>query len=224
MASLPVAQQIEDKEITNFHVIIYTIHSKLSSPPTTSQVLKVLRGTERSDPSVSYAIYGGATNGKFAIYSDRGSGKIAVYQNQNSLIASVYSFLGRSVRRDLRDTVTTYSAINEKGSYGGFEAKGWTNVYQDSKPRSPENAVKDIASRLPKDCNENVMEKEHLTAGTTNTAATTIYMQKHKKFFPLLMLVGICMVIALFVVGFTAIRKKKFGTNARDLLDLEILP
>jgi len=202
MVSIPVAREVEDRVPTNLRAAIIVVHSETVDPPTPDHVAKVLRGMARSDPSMSYAIYGASP--RFALSSDRGSGKIAVYRDRESLRAAIYSFLARTVRRDLRDRVATYSSTNERASYGGFEARRWTDVHEDKTARTPDQIVDDIAVGMPSDPEATVDDR----AGAM-TAPSTCACRPRRRWFPILTLIGVAMGVALVVTAIMAAAKRK---------------
>lgn len=205
MVSIPVAQEIEDVEKANFRVAVCVVHSETADPPTAGHILAVLRGTERSDPSMSYAIFGGGP--KFAMSSDRGSGKIAVYRDRESLRAAIHSFFAQSMRRDLRDSVATYSAMNGPITFGGFEAKCWSNMRADASPRTPDTIVANIAGALPETPNATAILPAMTAPSKPHTCG-----QHRRRCFPLLTLAGIAMIVVLVVAGYIAVQKRARGS------------
>jgi len=219
MASIPVAREIEDAGKVDLRAAVVVVHSETADPPSADHVHRVLRGTARSDPSMSYAIYGGSS--KFALSSDRGSGKIAVYRDRESLRAAIYSFLARAVRRDLRDAVATYAAANERASFGGFEAKRWTAVRQDPSARSPDRIVADIAGGLP--ATPEAVPQPAMTAAARGSTRCPCAAENRRRWFPVLTLVGVAMLVGLVAAAIAALRKRRqraaFGELAGNALD-----
>jgi hypothetical protein len=187
-----------------YDAVICVIHDAGCPPPTSETVKQVLAGSKNCPIGLTFGIFAAPQNKtlNFCIYSDRGSGKLATYHTVNWLQNNVQKFLMERTDPTGTDAYQTYSATNGPSSLGGLEAKRWSSVKMDHKPKSIDQIVQTVGKNLGPAAESypgtdiELTKKYHKNSTTKNGSTKFI------------ILLGLITIICFILVGIFAMARK----------------